>query len=167
MKLSYKDNSIDAFGDAYEYLMGMYASSAGKSGNSQQGSGSGDSSNGSNNSRTSASDENQGIVRPEDCSGSQGVSGMPKTPGGFFSKEDGDKLAEKEGYDKEGGSSSQLERNWEEAAIKTSQKMAGKEAGRLKSTIEALYKTKTEKQTKTAKFLKIYADYLKKNFNMV
>lgn len=29
---SYSDNSIDAFGDAYEYLMGMYASNAGKSG---------------------------------------------------------------------------------------------------------------------------------------
>lgn len=28
----YKDNTIDAFGDAYEYLMGMYASKAGKSG---------------------------------------------------------------------------------------------------------------------------------------
>lgn len=33
MKLGdYQDNTIDAFGDAYEYLMGMYASSAGKSG---------------------------------------------------------------------------------------------------------------------------------------
>ena len=32
MKLSYKDNAIDAFGDAYEYLMTMYASGAGKSG---------------------------------------------------------------------------------------------------------------------------------------
>ena len=33
MKLgNYQDNSIDAFGDAYEYLMGMYASNAGKSG---------------------------------------------------------------------------------------------------------------------------------------
>lgn len=33
MKLGdYQDNSIDAFGDAYEYLMGMYASDAGKSG---------------------------------------------------------------------------------------------------------------------------------------
>ena len=33
MKLGdYKDNSIDAFGDAYEYLMSMYASNAGKSG---------------------------------------------------------------------------------------------------------------------------------------
>jgi type I restriction enzyme M protein len=28
----FADNTIDAFGDAYEYLMGMYASSAGKSG---------------------------------------------------------------------------------------------------------------------------------------
>lgn len=29
---SYQDNTIDAFGDAYEYLMAMYASNAGKSG---------------------------------------------------------------------------------------------------------------------------------------
>ena len=29
---NFNDNSIDLFGDAYEYLMGMYASSAGKSG---------------------------------------------------------------------------------------------------------------------------------------
>lgn len=29
---NYQDNTIDAFGDAYEYLMGMYASNAGKSG---------------------------------------------------------------------------------------------------------------------------------------
>ena len=33
MKLGdYQDNIIDAFGDAYEYLMGMFASNAGKSG---------------------------------------------------------------------------------------------------------------------------------------
>lgn len=29
---NYQDNTIDAFGDAYEYLMAMYASNAGKSG---------------------------------------------------------------------------------------------------------------------------------------
>lgn len=29
---NYQDNSIDAFGDAYEFLMGMYAGNAGKSG---------------------------------------------------------------------------------------------------------------------------------------
>ncbi len=32
MNLSYKENEIDAFGDAYEFLMGMYAGNAGKSG---------------------------------------------------------------------------------------------------------------------------------------
>lgn len=33
MKLGdYQDNTIDAFGDAYEYLMGMYAANAGRSG---------------------------------------------------------------------------------------------------------------------------------------
>ena len=32
MNLSYKGNEIDAFGDAYEFLMGMYAGNAGKSG---------------------------------------------------------------------------------------------------------------------------------------
>ena len=32
LKLGHNGNTIDAFGDAYEYLMQMYASSAGKSG---------------------------------------------------------------------------------------------------------------------------------------
>lgn len=32
MNLSYNGNEIDAFGDAYEFLMGMYAGNAGKSG---------------------------------------------------------------------------------------------------------------------------------------
>lgn len=32
LKLGYSENTIDAFGDAYEYLMAMYASNAGKSG---------------------------------------------------------------------------------------------------------------------------------------
>ena len=99
-------------------------SGSGKSGKDQQSSGSQ-----GNNSRTSASDPNQGIVRPEDCSGSQGVSGMPRTPGGFFSKEDGDKLAEKEGYEKEGGSAEQLEKNWAETAVKTANQMKGDGAG--------------------------------------
>lgn len=119
---------------------GGSGSGSGKSGKDQQeGSGSK-----GNNSRTSASDENQGIVRPEDCCGSQGVSDMPRTPGGFFSKEDGDKLAEKEGYEKEGGSADQLEKNWAETAVKTASQMKGQGEGRLKSTIEGMYKTKTD-----------------------
>ena len=32
LQIGYKDNVIDTFGDAYEYLMAMYASNAGKSG---------------------------------------------------------------------------------------------------------------------------------------
>ncbi len=32
LKLGYQNNTIDAFGDAYEFLMAMYASNAGKSG---------------------------------------------------------------------------------------------------------------------------------------
>jgi type I restriction enzyme M protein len=33
MKLdNYRENTIDAFGDVYEFLMGMYACNAGKSG---------------------------------------------------------------------------------------------------------------------------------------
>lgn len=117
---------------------GGSGSGSGKSGKDQQGSGS------DNNSRTSANDPNQGIVRPEDCSGSRGVSDMPGTPGGFFSKEDGDKLAEKEGYEKEGGSAEQLEKNWAETAVKTANQMRGEGAGRLKSTIEGMYKTNTD-----------------------
>lgn len=102
------------------------------------------SSNSSNNSRTSSSNENQGIVRPEDCTGSHGVDNMPGTPGGFFSKEDGDKLAQMEGYDKEGGSDAQLEKNWAEASIKAASEMKGDGPGKFKSTLEGLYKTKTD-----------------------
>lgn len=32
LELGFSHNSIDAFGDAYEYLIGMYAAAAGKSG---------------------------------------------------------------------------------------------------------------------------------------
>lgn len=97
-------------------------------------------------SRTSAKDPGQGVVRPEDCcSNSSAVSNTPSTPGGFFSKEDGDKIAQAEGYDKEGGSQDAVERDWKDAATKAAQniKDSGKPGdvwGRLKSTIEGLYK---------------------------
>lgn len=121
-------------------------SPSGSSGNQGQSQGQGQQGsqgNGSNdsNSRTDANNPNQGIVRPEDCSGSQGIDNMPSTPGGFFSKEDGDKLAEKEGYAKEGGNESQIEKDWSEESLKTASKMRpGDKAGELKSTIEGIYK---------------------------
>jgi hypothetical protein len=100
----------------------------------------------SGNSRTSSSDPNQGVVRPEDCEGGSGVGDIPGTPGGFFSKEDGDKLAQSEGYDKEGGGQDSVERSWKDSALKATQKLGqpGDVWGKLKSTIERLYKTTTD-----------------------
>lgn len=101
------------------------------------------------NSRTSSSDPNQGVVRPEDCcSNNSGVEDTPRTPGGFFSKEDGDKLAQSEGYDKEGGGQDSVERSWKDASIKAANGIKegkpGDVWGKLKSTIEGLYKTTTD-----------------------
>ena len=118
----------------------------GKSSKNKKGQQSGQSE--SSGSRTDSNDPNQGTVRPEDCeSGSQSVQSTPKTPGGFFDKKEGDKLAEKEGYAKEGGSEDAVERDWKDAALKAAKDLPGKPGtatGNLKSTIEALYKTNTD-----------------------
>lgn len=124
---------------------GQGGGSGGGSSSGQQGQQSqGQSGGGSGGSRTDANNPNQGIVRPEDCAGSQGVGDMPSTPGGFFSKEDGDKLAQAEGYEKEGGTAGNVEKDWSEAAQKAASQLKegkpGDAAGRLKSTIEGLYK---------------------------
>lgn len=102
---------------------------------------------GSSNSRTSATDPNQGVVRPEDCAcNNSGVEGMPDTAGGFFSKDDGDKIAQAEGYGKEGGSESAVEQDWKETALKAANQInkPGDVWGKLKSTIEGLYKVQTD-----------------------
>ena len=125
------------------------------SGGGQSGSGSNkqgkqnkqDNSGNSSNSRTSATDPNQGVVRPEDCScNNSGVEGMPDTAGGFFSKDDGDKIAQAEGYGKEGGSESAVEQDWKETALKAANQISkpGDVWGKLKSTIEGLYKVQTD-----------------------
>ena len=89
-----------------------------QSGNQQGGSSSGSSSS-SGGSRTNPNDSSQGIVRPEDCcSNNKGIEGTPNTPGGFFDKVEGDKLAKSEGYDKEGGSDSTVEQEWKDASLK-------------------------------------------------
>ena len=98
-------------------------------------------------SRTDANNSNQGIVRPEDCcSNNNGVENTPSTPGGFFSKENGDKLAQSEGYDKEGGAQDAIERDWKDASLKATDKLGnpGDIWGKLKSTIEGLYKVSTD-----------------------
>ena len=99
-------------------------------------------------SRTNNNDESQGIVRPEDCqSNNSGVENTPGTAGGFFSKSEGDKLAQAEGYSKDGGSDSTIEQEWKDAALREANKLQSKPGtawGNLKSTIEGLYKVSTD-----------------------
>lgn len=127
---------------------GSSSSNSGDKNSSQSNSSSSSGNQSGQNSRTSQNDPNQGVVRPEDCaSGSQSVQSTPKTPGGFFDKKEGDKLAEKEGYEKDGGTDSTVEREWKETAIKEANKLnaePGTAMGKFKSTIEALYKTTTD-----------------------
>lgn len=99
----------------------------------------------SNTSRTSSNDENQGVVRPEDCVGPDSLKGTPGTPGGMIERDAGDDIAKSEGYDADGGSDSSLEKEWKEQAIKASSKMKGQGSiGYLKSKIDGLYKTSTD-----------------------
>ena len=113
-----------------------------------QGNQQGKGSSGSGGSRTSSSDPNQGVVRPEDCaSNSSSVGNTPSTAGGFFDKAEGDKLAQAEGYDKEGGSDDAVERDWKETALREANKLKGDPGtawGKLKSAIESMYKVQTD-----------------------
>lgn len=97
-------------------------------------------------SRTSSNNENQGVVRPEDCRGSLSNSfkDVPRTAGGMIDQQTGDKLAEQEGYDKIGGSESAIERDWAETALRETEKHKGNLPGSLVSTIQGMYKTSTD-----------------------
>lgn len=95
-------------------------------------------------SRTSNNDENQGVVRPEDCIGPDSLNGTPGTPGGMIERSAGDDIAKSEGYDADGGSDSSLEKEWKEQAIKASSKMKGDKEGYLKNKLDGLYKTSTD-----------------------
>lgn len=86
--------------------------------------------------------KNQGVVRPEDCQGGSGLKDTPSQAGGVINKKDGDKMAEQEGYEKQGGSEAGVESDWEKDAMKAAdsiQKKAGsspayeKWASRIKS----------------------------------
>lgn len=102
-----------------------------------------DESNGSK-SRTSKNDENQGVVRPEDCASPSSLSERPGTAGGMIDRKTGDEIAKQEGYPDEGGSESSTEREWKDQAIKAASKMKGDNEGYLKSKIEAIFKTSTD-----------------------
>lgn len=114
----------------------------------QQGGGSGDNQQGRGSQGQSKQSRNgkqqgQGVVRPEDCaSNSTQVADTPGTPGGVIDKAAGDKIAEAEGYPKEGGSDSSIEKDWTERGKKVASKIAGKNAGyeKLKGKLDGLYK---------------------------
>ena len=101
---------------------------------------------GSGSSRTSSKDENQGVVRPEDCQGSlsNNFKDIPGTAGGMIDPTTGDKLAEQEGYENVGGSESAIERDWAEAALKETEKFKGNLPGSFVSKIQGMYKTSTD-----------------------
>lgn len=106
----------------------------------QQGSGGGS----GQQSRTSLSDPNTGVVRPEDCIGPDSLSNIPGTPGTFVDRQTGDKISDQEGYEKEGGSDSAVEKDWADTAIKEANKLKGDKMGNLKSKLEGLYKVSTD-----------------------
>ncbi len=95
-------------------------------------------------SRTSSSDENQGVVRPEDCNGPDSLNGTPGTPGGMIDRKTGDEIAKSEGYPEEGGNDSAIEKEWKDQAIKVANKMKGDKEGFLKNKLNGLYKTSTD-----------------------
>jgi hypothetical protein len=105
-----------------------------------------DSQSGQDGSRTSATDDKQGIVRPEDCVTPSSLGKCPSTPGGMVDRSACEKIAEAEGYDKIGDSESQIEKTWKDASLKAAKEMneVGKGAGSFKSTIEGMYKTATD-----------------------
>ena len=105
-----------------------------KSGNSGNSGGSGEKS------RTSKSDANQGVVRPEDCCPPSSMGKVPGRAGGMIDQDTGEKIVKQEGYDPEGGSSSAIEREWAETAVKEASKYKGNLPGSLLSKIDGLYK---------------------------
>ena len=104
--------------------------------NQQQGGGGG--------SRTSSKNENQGVVRPQDCIGPDSLSDVPAKAGSMIDRKTGDQIAEQEGYDKEGGSDSAVEKEWADTAIREANKIKGNQAGNFKAKIEQLYKVTTD-----------------------
>lgn len=96
-------------------------------GDSGEGKENGQGQQGGGKSRDSKEGGNQGVVRPEDCIGPNQLKGTPGQAGGMLSKELGDAIAESEGYEKSGGSSSNVEKEWKERANSVA-KQAGKGA---------------------------------------
>lgn len=109
----------------------------------QQGQGQGQGQQGQGEGRGSGS---QGVVQPEDCMSPGSLSNVPGAPGGFVDRKTGDEIAKSEGYEKEGGSDSQTDKEWEDRAMTTAKKMAGMGKGFAKfaSKLMDIYKSKAD-----------------------
>ena len=120
----------------------------------------GDKSNGNNSQKQNGNKGNQGGSTKNDdgTTDQQAVSGsdtkdpsgelkdVPETAGGMISKEAGDKIAQDEGYLKDGGSQNNVERQWEDIGKKVSNelsKKAGTKPGyqQLADKLHKLYAT--------------------------
>ena len=99
------------------------------------------------NSSGSRGNGNQGIVRPEDCIGPNDLNDVPGNAGGMIDRKTGDKIAETEGYDKEGGTDGQVARDWKDNALKAAkqlkqqtQKSKGGGPAEFAARLESIYK---------------------------
>ena len=71
---------------------------------------------------------------------------IPDIPGGIMDRKSGDKLAEQEGYEKEGGDDNSTAKDWEDRAIKAAREFSkqGKGAQKWASKIFDIYKSKAD-----------------------
>lgn len=138
-------DSLTMPGDVYDKARqeGGQSSSGGQSGDQQVNPNSGSPGGGGQQQSQSRGSGAQGVVRPEDCIGPGELNNVPGRPGGMIERSTGDKMAESEGYEKEGGSEDGEAKSWAEAALKEAPKLKGDKAGSIRSKLEGLYKVST------------------------
>lgn len=106
---------------------------------------------GKNDSRTSPSDENNGVVREEDCEPLGNIGKYPSTPGAMIDSSTVNDIVKQEGHTPESKSQSAIENTWEKASLRAAKEMSddsqkkgsGGTAG-LRSTLQGLWKTTTD-----------------------
>lgn len=103
-------------------------------------------SNGSNGNNPGRGRGPQGKVRPEDVLDPTGnLEGTPGTPGSTIDSNTGNKIVEKEGYEKDTRSDSAVENEWKNLGERAARKWTGQgPMGVLKSKIESIWKTTTD-----------------------
>ena len=131
-------------GWAYERIYDDNPKGGGKGNNNNSGEGKGKE--GKRDQGQDGSGNNVGQVTDKDCEGQFG-SGIPDTPGGFMDANEGNKLAEAEGYDK-GPTDDAIANDWKQVAIQQAQKDNRTDAhgarAQFYSKILGIWKTNTD-----------------------